>query len=119
MAEPSLESLLRTRLAKAVFAAAMAAILMYFLVSRGQNLRANVSRRDSIAYWTAGRLLLHRQNPYDAGTVLRLEQEQGYTDAKPLVLRTPPWSLFVVLPLGLVGAFWAWVAYGSLCCSLL
>lgn len=111
VAEPSLESTLRTRLAKAVFAAAMAAILMYFLVSRGQNLRANVSRRDSIAYWTAGRLLVHRQNPYDAGTVLRLEQEQGYTDAKPLVLRTPPWSLFVVLPLGLVGAFWAWVAW--------
>jgi Glycosyltransferase family 87 len=99
---------------KIVFSVAMAALLVYFLVSRGPDLRANVSKRDSIAYWTAARLLLQHQNPYDAATVLQLERERGYTDAKPLVLRTPPWSLFVVLPLGLLSAFWAWVAWIAL-----
>jgi hypothetical protein len=99
------------RLTKIVFSVSMAALLIYFLVSLLPDLRANVSKRDSIAYWTAGRLLLQRQNPYDVGAVLRLEQEQGYTDAKPLVLRTPPWSLFIVLPLGFLSAFWAWAAW--------
>lgn len=101
-------------LTKIVFYVAMAALLVYFLVSRGPNLRANVSKRDSIAYWAAARLLLQHQNPYDAATVLQLEQEQGYTEAKPLVLRTPPWSLFMVLPLGTLSAFWAWVVWVSL-----
>jgi Glycosyltransferase family 87 len=101
-------------LTKTLFSVAMAALLVYFLVSRGPDLRANVSKRDSIAYWAAARLLLQHQDPYDVATVLQLEREQGYTEAKPLVLRTPPWSLFMVLPLGMLSAFWAWVAWVSL-----
>lgn len=92
----------------------MAALLAYFLVSSLPDLRRNVSKRDSIAYWAAARLLLERQDPYDSRAVFDLEKELGYTDAKPLVLRTPPWSLFMVLPLGLLSAFWAWVVWVSL-----
>ena len=91
----------------------VAALLAYFLVSSLPNLRRNVSKRDSIAYWSAGRLLLEGQDPYDATAVLDLERQLGYSDAKPLVLRTPPWSLALVLPLGLMSAFWAWVAWVS------
>lgn len=90
---------------------ALAGVVAYVLISHATYLRENVSKRDSIAYWTAGRLLLHGQDPYDADNVLNLERGQGYSDSKPLVLRTPPWSLFLVLPLGLVGALWAWLLW--------
>jgi hypothetical protein len=98
-------------LVKAAIRILMASLLAYFLVSSLLDLRRNVSKRDSIAYWAAGRLLLDGQDPYDSNAVLGLETQQGYTDAKPLVLRTPPWSLFLVLPLGLMSAFWAWLAW--------
>ncbi len=98
-------------LIKIIIFLAVAAVLVYFLVSRVADLRANVAKRDSIAYWAAARLLLHRQNPYDIGTVLQLERQQGYGEEKPLVLRTPPWSLFLVLPLGAMSAFSAWVTW--------
>jgi hypothetical protein len=89
----------------------LAILLLPGLASRSKMLRENVSRRDSIAYWAAGRLLLMRQNPYQASAVLELEQAQGYRESKPLVLRTPPWSLFMTLGPGLASAFWAWVMW--------
>ena len=98
---------------KAVLRVAVAALLVYFLASRLPDVRSNVSKRDSIAYWSAARFLINHQSPYDTDEVLRLEQQQGYSDAKPLVLRTPPWSLFVVLPLGFLNAFWAWGVWVS------
>jgi hypothetical protein len=36
-------------------------------------MRASASGRDSIAYWATANLLLHRQNPYAADSVLALE----------------------------------------------
>jgi hypothetical protein len=96
---------------KIIIFLAGAAALAYFLVSRADDLRANVAKRDSIAYWAAARLLVGHQNPYDSRSVMAIEQQQGYTDRKPLVLRTPPWSLFMVLPLGAMNAFWAWVSW--------
>jgi len=90
---------------------ALAGLVAYFFLSRSAELRTNVSERDSVAYWSAGQLLLHHQNPYDAGHVLELERQQGYKQNKPLVLRTPPWSLFLVLPLGLANALWAWLLW--------
>jgi hypothetical protein len=99
------------RLVQALARVALAALLAYVLFSQAGALHANVGARDSIAYWAAGRLLLQHQNPYDAAAVLHLERQQGYAEAKPLVLRTPPWSLFLVLPLGILNAFWAWIVW--------
>ena len=93
----------------------VAGLVIYALVARSGDLRANLSKRDSIAYWAAGQLLLQHLNPYDASSVLELERGQGYKESKPLVLRTPPWSLFMVLPLGVLDAFWAWVLWMSVC----
>jgi hypothetical protein len=90
---------------------ALAGVLVWFLVSHEQNIRASASRRDSMAYWAAGNLLLRRQNPYAVERVLALERSQGYEPRKPLVLRTPPWSMWMVLPLGWLNAYWAWVAW--------
>jgi hypothetical protein len=96
---------------KALVRLALAALLIYAMASQSHQLRIQVAQRDSIAYWASGRLLLQRANPYDPAIVLDLEREQQYQEDRPLVLRTPPWSLFMVLPLGLVNAFWAWLLW--------
>jgi len=87
------------------------AVLIWFLTSHQQQIRASVADRDSIAYWAAAKLLVHHQDPYSASSVFDLQRSQGYAADKPLVLRTPPWSLWMVLPLGLLDAYWAWVAW--------
>jgi hypothetical protein len=87
----------------------LAGVLAYILLSHLGDLRANVGKRDSICYWAAAHLLVRHQNPYDSRSAMAIEQREGYTDSRPLVLRTPPWSLFMVLPLAAMNAFWAWV----------
>ena len=74
-------------------------------------IESNLPKRDSIAYWSAAILLTHRSDPYNSAAVLDLEYQHGYANARPLVLRTPPWSLFMVLPLALISPFWAWVTW--------
>jgi hypothetical protein len=101
------------RVFKIAVAAIFTALLGYFFLTHSGALRRNLAERDSIAYWTAGRLLMHQQNPYDSVRVLELERQQGYCENKPLVLRTPPWSLFVILPLGLLNPFQAWILWTS------
>ena len=86
-------------------------LLAWFLVSHKQQIRSSVTDRDSIAYWAAAKLLLQHGNPYSAEGVLALQRSQGYQADKPLVLRTPPWSLWMVLPLGLLDPYWAWVVW--------
>src|SRR5437899_2859317 len=92
---------------------ALTALLIWFLAAHEQKIRASVAAdRDSTAYWAAGKLLLHRQNPYSVPSVLALQRSQGFTTDKPLMLRPPPWSVWMVLPLGLLrDAYWAWVAW--------
>jgi hypothetical protein len=101
------------RVLKISLAAIFTAFLAYSFLTHSAGLRRNLAERDSIAYWTAGRLLIHQQNPYDSTIVLELERQQGYGEDKPLVLRTPPWSLFVILPLGLLSPFQAWILWTS------
>jgi Glycosyltransferase family 87 len=99
---------------KIAVAITLTALLGYILATHSAAIRRNLAERDSIAYWTAGRLLIHHQNPYEAARVLGLERQQGYAQNKPLVLRTPPWSLFVILPLGFLNPFQAWMLWTSL-----
>ena len=87
------------------------AALVWFLAARQQQIRDSVADRDSIAYWAAAQLLFHHQDPYSAPSVMALQRNEGYEGEKPLVLRTPPWSLWMVLPLGWLNAYWAWVLW--------
>jgi hypothetical protein len=108
---------------KVVAGLALIGLLVWFLASHQRHIQASVTDRDSIAYWAAGKLLLQHQDPYSAERVLALESSQGYAASKPLVLRTPPWSLWMVLPLGVLNAFWAWAAWlaallASLICAM-
>jgi hypothetical protein len=99
------------RLLKIASAVMVTTLVVYFLVLRSPQIRRDVAVRDSIAYWSAGRLLIDHENPYDHAAVLNLERQQGYRDERPLVLRTPPWSLFLVAPIGWLSPFWAWATW--------
>lgn len=99
------------KVAKILVAVAIALGFLWFLSSRREQIHSAVKDRDSLAYWAAGNLLLHGKNPYSPAEVFALQQSQGYSEAKPLVLRTPPWSLWLILPLGVLNSYWAWVLW--------
>src|SRR5437868_6146231 len=107
-------SLRMRRALKITVAVALTGVLAYLLASHSTEIKKNVALRDSVAYWAAGHLLIRHQNPYDHQTVLRLEEDQGYKDQRPLVLRTPPWSLFLVAPLGFLSPLAAWISWIAL-----
>ncbi len=98
---------------KIILNLALTVLLLWFLAAHEQKIRASVaSDRDTTAYWAAGKLLTHHQNPYSVPSVLALQRSQGYTSDKPLMLRPPPWSVWMILPLGLLpSAYWAWAAW--------
>jgi glycosyl transferase family 87 len=99
------------KLIRLLVGVALTVAVAYVVVTHMDKVRANVSQRDSIQYWAAGKLLIHRQNPYDVKSTIELEWEQGYAQDRPVLVRTPPWSLFLFLPLGLANAFWGWLLW--------
>jgi hypothetical protein len=58
---------------------------------------------DFIEYWSSGRLLIHHADPYSPAGVFAMEKAQGYLRPTPLVMLNPPWTLFLVAPLGFGG----------------
>src|SRR5436190_16667380 len=102
-------------LPKIIFAVAGTAVLGYYLAKHLSDIKRNVTVRDSMAYWSAGRLLIQHRNPYDAASVLELERQNGYQEERPLVLRTPPWSLWMVVALGILSPFAAWCLWIAIC----
>jgi len=59
---------------------------------------------DFVEYWAAARLTLHGENPYDAAKLLPLQVAAGRDTDQAIMMWNPPWSLAVVLPLGLFSA---------------
>ncbi len=55
---------------------------------------------DFIGYWISGRLMREHVNPYSRPEILRLEEKMGSDLHVPIVMRNPPWSLFLVAPMG-------------------
>ena len=99
-AEPQIQESHRAHLTakKILRRLAAAAIVLSGLVAI--SLGSRPASKDYISYWSAGRLLLHRADPYCASQVLALEKTQGYSDIKPIIMRNPPWALPLVAPLG-------------------
>lgn len=83
-----------------VFAAAAIAIAGILVVA----LLSRPASKDYISYWSAAQLLVHHANPYSPARVLALERTQGYIESKPLIMRNPPWALFLVAPLAFTNA---------------
>lgn len=57
---------------------------------------------DFIEYWAAAKLTIEGKNPYDPSLLLPLEQAGGRATEKAVMMWNPPWTLSVVLPLGLL-----------------
>ena len=102
------------RIAKFIINTLLVGLLIWFLVAHQKTIRAGASKRDSIAYWAAGELLIHHQNPYSVPDVLALQRSQGYVGQKPLMMRPMPWSVWLFLPLGLLSVYWAWVVWTAI-----
>ncbi|VTR96277.1 membrane protein : Uncharacterized protein OS=Smithella sp. SCADC GN=ER57_03545 PE=4 SV=1: DUF2029 [Gemmata massiliana] len=58
--------------------------------------------RDFLQYWAAGRLNAAGENPYDPDRLLALQRSANRTEAVPVLMWNPPWSLPLVTPFGLL-----------------
>lgn len=65
----------------------------------------SVGSRDFVVYWSAGRLLLERSNPYDPSALLAVEQSVGWEQDHPWMSWNPPWMLLLALPFAAL-PFW-------------
>ncbi len=54
---------------------------------------------DFIEYWTAFRLFLAQDNPYDPERMLLLQTQLGWTAQNPLMMWNPPWLLLLLSPI--------------------
>lgn len=57
---------------------------------------------DFVVYWASGRLNALGRNPYDPVLLLNLERTAGRPLENSLVMWNPPWTLALVMPLGLL-----------------
>jgi Glycosyltransferase family 87 len=57
---------------------------------------------DFLEYWASARLLLTGNNPYSPEEHLALQRSVVSNIERPLMMWNPPWTLFFLLPLGLV-----------------
>ncbi|MGH9467660.1 MAG: glycosyltransferase family 87 protein [Terriglobales bacterium] len=96
---------------KILLALAAAAFLAWGLKGLTGDVGMARKRVDMEAYWTAGRLLLTHQNPYDVSRVAAMESLPRSRAWRALLPRNPPWTLPLFLPLGMLGyanAYWLW-----------
>jgi hypothetical protein len=57
---------------------------------------------DFIEYWASARLLLTGNNPYSPEQHLALQRLVAPDTERPLMMWNPPWTLFFILPFGLL-----------------
>ncbi len=110
------------RALRVLFAAAMIAIT-FAILTISLTSTGTTAHRDFISYWAAGRLLVHEAKPYDATAVFALEKSAGYSEPQPLVMRNPPYALWLSIPLGLLSpvkaaAFWILLIVASIVASI-
>jgi len=56
---------------------------------------------DFVEYWAAAKLLLAGGNPYSPTELLSMERSVGWSTPETLVMWNPPWTLPLILPLGM------------------
>src|SRR6266851_3029337 len=90
----------------------LAAVLLVQQMSRLLADRSIMPPDDFVEYWAAGRLNAQGENPYDGAELLPLEKEAGRetfpVDSSghevAVMMWNPPWTLPVVMPIGLLDA---------------
>ncbi|HEY6446311.1 MAG TPA: glycosyltransferase family 87 protein [Acidobacteriaceae bacterium] len=85
------------KLARVAVAAGLMFVSLALLTLVFENYARDI---DFIGYWAAGKLMRAHTNPYSHADLLRVEHAAGGTWSTPIVMRNPPWSLFLALPLG-------------------
>lgn len=99
------------KLARVVAAAGLMFVSLVLLTVVFENYARDI---DFIGYWAAGKLMRAHTNPYSHADLLRVEHDAGSTWGKAIVMRNPPWSLFLALPLGycsLPVAIFLWLGF--------
>ncbi len=79
-----------------VLAAAAIAFIGILVIT----LASRPGSKDYIEYWSSAVLLVHHANPYAAAGIYGLEKAHGFLANRPLIMRNPPWALFLIAPLG-------------------
>jgi Glycosyltransferase family 87 len=71
-------------------------------------------QHDFLEYWTASHLVLAHKNPYSLPEMFQSQKELGWPEPTPVMFVCPPWTLPLLVPLGLAGSYalgWlAWMA---------
>lgn len=60
---------------------------------------------DYVEYWSSGKLIAQHIDPYSPIKIFDLEKSAGASYASPLIMLNPPWTLFLVAPLGFFGVY--------------
>ena len=55
---------------------------------------------DFVSFWASSRLLIDGGNPFSPTEVLQLQRAVGFSEAQPLLIWHPPWTLSFLLPFG-------------------
>jgi hypothetical protein len=67
-------------------------------------LQARLAHHDTLWFWASGHLLVSRANPYDQLAIRQIETSMGLPVGGDLPMtRNPPPSLFLMIPLGMLG----------------
>jgi hypothetical protein len=61
-----------------------------------------VGSLEFVEYWGAARLAIHDGNPYDPVSMLAVQRAVGWPYDDPDLLWNPPWTLAILIPLGLL-----------------
>ena len=69
---------------------------------------------DFIEYWSAGRLFIAGENPYNVGELFALQKQFGYSRPYAMIMWNPPWLLLwtmplVFLPFNLAAMVWLFI----------
>ena len=64
--------------------------------------------QDFLEYWGAARLIVTGHNPYAPEELHALQVSIGMEKNRPLMMYNPPWTLFFLLPFGLLSVSTAW-----------
>jgi hypothetical protein len=67
-----------------------------------EELERKGSLSDFVAYWAAGRLNAHGDNPYDADKLLCLQKQIGWDKKEPERWWSPPLALLLYMPFGIL-----------------
>lgn len=110
------------RTLRAVFALAMIA-LTFTILTMSLTSTGTTPHKDFLSCWAAGRLLIRHANPYDEVAVFSLEKSAGYSDTQVLLMRNPPYALWLSILAGLLSpvkaaAFWILLIVASIIASV-